>query len=100
MAQRKTPPISADKKLQILKEATASGQVAETCRRHGISTGKFYAWRKRADEAARAVLAQNGGRPRRDKAAAERERLERELDRARRVIAEITAENLDLKKGL
>lgn len=91
---------SAEKKLQILQEAAATGQVAETCRRHGITTSQYYDWKKRADEGAKEALTPHFGRPRQDRTEQENERLRQEAERMRRVIAEITAENLDLKKGL
>ena len=31
----------------VLQEASAGAQVAELCRRHGISTPTFYDWKKR-----------------------------------------------------
>ena len=34
------------KKTKILDEATQSGNVSHTCRRHGVSRDTFYRWRK------------------------------------------------------
>ncbi len=32
----------------VLKEQAASGATAEVCRRHGISEGTFYRWKRRS----------------------------------------------------
>jgi transposase len=95
-SQRRT--WSAAQKLSILDEAR-QGQmsVSEVCRRHGISAGQFYAWEKQAREGAAAAL--QAGR-RGPKGADQAAVLETELTRLRAVIAELSAENLALKKGL
>ena len=88
---------SAAQKLSILEEARQGNMsVSEVCRRHGISAGQFYAWEKQARQgAAEALQASRRGPKRADKAAA----LEVELSRLRVVIAELSAENLALKRG-
>lgn len=87
----------AKEKLQILKEGQQSGaSVSEVCRRHGISTAQYYQW---VNQAERVVLEyfENGSK---EKPSRGEERMKGELERMRRVVAEITAENLDLKKTL
>jgi transposase len=88
---------SADLKLKIIKEAQTSGaSISEVCRRHAITTSQYYQWLNIVEQAAREAL--NGAR--REKPAQKEERMRRELDRMKSVIAEITAENLELKKSL
>ena len=71
-------------------------EISELCRREGINPTQYYGWKKQ--------LAGFGGEGVRRRpgveAVGKKERLESELRRAKDVIAEITAENLDLKKGL
>jgi len=85
----------AQEKLKILKEGQQSGvSISEVCRRHGISTSHYYQWLKQADEGALEAL--NGNH--RDKPNQREARLRAELERMKGVVAEITAENLELKK--
>ena len=72
---------SPEKKWQIVQEGIKSGNVSETCRRHGIAPNLFYRWKDEAEQGAAAAL---GGR---SAAAAETEKdhrirqLERTLGR-------------------
>ena len=92
--------LTAEEKLRILDEAQQPGvQIAELCRRHGIGTSQFYTWREQARQAAKQALSQPAGRKGRSKTEAAVERLLAERDRLRAVVAEITAENLDLRKN-
>ena len=86
----------AEEKLRIVLAGLSGDiEVSELCRREGISPTQYYGWKKQLMSSAGKVFA-NGP----DKASAEQQRAEAELNRAKDVIAEITAENLDLKKGL
>jgi transposase-like protein len=92
--------LTVDEKLRILEEAQQPGvQIAELCRRHGIGTSQFYTWREQARQGAKAALNQPVGRKGRSHRDAALERLTAERDRLRAVVAEITAENLDLRKN-
>jgi len=89
---------SADKKLRIVLETLQSDtKLAELCRREGLSPNQVYQWRKQLLGSAEAVFAskKRGGQGDR-----RTEKLETENQRMKDVIAEITAENLDLKKTL
>ena len=72
---------SAEEKWQIVQEGMKSGNIAETCRRHGVAPNLFYRWKDEAEQGAKAAL---GGR---SAAAAETEKdrrirqLERTLGR-------------------
>lgn len=98
MAQRKGQRFSVEEKLRILEEARQpKTTVAEVCRRHGIDGTTFYRWEKQAKEGMREALS---GRRRDGRAEArEIERLREELEKKRRVIAEVVEENLALKGG-
>ena len=88
-----------EEKLRLVLESLQSDQkVAELCRREGLSPTQVYEWRKQLQGSAKEVFADKRGRrngedPRVNKQAAE-------LQRMKDVIAEITAENIVLKKTL
>lgn len=95
--KRKRRSWTASEKLRIvLAGLDGSAEISELCRREGINPTQYYLWKKQLLGSAAKVF-ENGasGKP-----SAQQERLESELRRAKDVIAEITAENLDLKKGL
>ena len=88
---------TARRKLEIVLESLQSDQkVAELCRREGISPNLVYLWRKQLIGSAEAVF------PRRKPGREDPKlaRLEANNRRMKDVIAEITAENLELKKTL
>lgn len=91
---------TVDEKLRLLDEAQQPGvQVAELCRRHGIGTSQFYTWWEQARQATKQALSQPAGRKGQSQVEAAVARLTAERDRLRAVVAEITAENLDLRKN-
>ena len=98
MTTEKRRTWSAQQKLTILDEARKAGMtVSEVCRRHAVSVGQFYAWEKQARQGALEGLRASPRGPKRADPTAE---LTTELTRLRMVIAELSAENLALKKGL
>lgn len=90
---------TADQKLEILREAEQPGvSISEVCRRHALAPSVFYRWRAIAENGSTVALKQDAKRtPRKDDVQA---RQEAEITRLRAVIAEITAENLELKKKI
>jgi transposase len=87
---------SAEEKLRIVLAGMEGGiEVSELCRREGINPTQYYGWKKQLLSSASKVFVNGSEKP-----SVKEERLETELRRAKDVIAEITAENLDLKKGL
>ena len=83
-------------KLRIVLAGMQGGvEVSDLCRREGLNPVQFYAWKKRLLGSAALIFEDQRGR---------REALEQrraaDLQRLEHVIAELTAENLDLKKGL
>lgn len=84
----------AAEKLRIVLAGMQPGvEVSDLCRREGLNPVQFYAWRKQLLGSADRVFEDKRGRP-----DAQRQRLEADNARFKDVIAEITAENLELKK--
>jgi transposase-like protein len=84
--------------LQILKEARSTHlSISQVCEQDAISPTLFYPWEQIANRAALAALQ---GQPRgRQKVRPSEAALLAEVLRLREVIAELTSENLQLKKG-
>jgi transposase len=94
MSERKRRRRSAEEKLRIvLLGLDGTIEISELCRREGINPTQYYGWKKQLMGAAGQIFANGPG-----KSSAKEERLAAELSRAKDVIAEITAENLELKK--
>ena len=94
MSEKKRRKWSAKEKLQIVLTCLQPGvEVAEVCRREGLNPTMFYQWKKKLMASASQVFEE---KPK--KRDVEQERSQRELARMKDVIAEITAENLELKK--
>lgn len=85
-----------EEKLRIVLTGMQPGvEVADLCRREGLNPTMFYLWKKQLLGSAAELFGSKGGRPDH-----EEERKAAEVRRLKDVIAEITAENLELKKGL
>jgi transposase-like protein len=89
-----------EQKVRIVKEAlTTDIGVSGVCRKYGISSGLFYKWQEKFFEGA--VEGFRRGKDGLSSAELRKlESLEKENDRMKSVIAEITAENIDFKKKL
>ena len=90
--------IPGEIKLQVLKEGRSTNlTLSQVCDQYQISPTQFYQWEQIADRAALAALQ---GQPRgRKRLRPSEEQLLAEVQRLREVIAELSAENLQLKKG-
>lgn len=99
MGKREYRRFTAEQKLEILREAEQPGvTVSEVCRRHGLAPSVLYRWRAVAQGGSASALKRDAQRkPRKEDAEV---RHQAELERLRAVIAEITAENLELKKKI
>ena len=86
---------AADKLRIVLAGLQADTKVSELCRREGISATQFYQWKDRLLGSAAKVFEDKGGGP-----SVQEERSAAQLARMKDVIAEITAENVELKKTL
>jgi transposase-like protein len=87
---------AADKLRIVLAGLDGTIEISELCRREGISPTQYYGWKKQLLGSAAKVFE----RPEASRPSGREARLESENTRMKSVIAEITAENLDLKKGL
>lgn len=87
---------SKEKLRIVLAGLGGSVEISELCRREGINPTQYYGWKKQLLGSASKVFEHGASA----KPSAREERLARDLRRAKDVIAEVTAENLDLKKGL
>jgi transposase-like protein len=89
--RRKRP---ATEKLRIVLAGMQEGvEISELCRREGINPTMYYGWRKKLLSSAGKIF-----EDRSKQEEAQQQRGERELSRLKDVIAEITVENLELKK--
>lgn len=88
---------SADKMRIVLAGMEAGTEISELCRVEGINPTQYYSWKKQLVGGANAVFGKR--RNGKDEPAAV-DPHEKEVTRLRAVIAEITAENLELKKTL
>lgn len=86
---------TAAEKLRIVMSGMQKNvDVAELCRQEGIKATQYYGWKKQLLSSASRVF-EDG---RKKKRSGEEARKEAKMQRLERVIAEITAENLELKK--
>ena len=85
-------------KYHVLREARQTGTpVSQVCAKHQISPTLFYQWERAAERGALTAL---NHQPRgRKKLRPSEEALLTEINRLREVVAELSAENLQLKKG-
>lgn len=99
MSKREYRRFTAEQKLEILREAEQPGvTVSAVCRRHGLAPSVLYRWRAVAQSGSAVALKRDAQRkPRQDDAET---RYKAEIERLRAVVAEITAENLELKKKI
>ena len=94
MSERRKRRAAAEKLRIVLAGMEPSVEVSELCRREGINPTMYYGWKKKLVSSASVVFGEGA-----TKSNGEVERLREELRRKNDVIAEITAENLGLKKG-
>jgi transposase len=87
---------SAEKLRVVLSGLDGSVDVSELCRREGINPTQYYGWKKQLVTSAAKVFADG----RESKPSSREQRLAAENARLKSVVVEITAENVELKKGL
>lgn len=88
----------AETKWQAIQEARQGRMpISQVCEKYGIRPSQFYHWERLAEQAALDAFGrQKRGRKRRRPS---EEQLVAEIERLREVIAELSAENLQRKKG-
>ena len=86
---------SAKDKMRVVLAGMEPGvEVSAVCRKEGVSPTQYYAWRNQLVSSAEAIFGRSGKKTQDGREA----KLEAELARMKSVVAEITAENLELKK--
>ena len=94
MSQDKRRKWTAAEKMRIVMAGMQKDvDVAELCRREGINPTQYYGWKKQLLSSANKIF--DGQR---QKQAAQEARQEAKIQRLEQVVAEITSENLELKK--
>lgn len=63
MGRRPRVDRTPEEKWQIVQEGIKSGNVSETCRRHGISPSLLYRWKDEAEQGAKAALGGKSAAP-------------------------------------
>ncbi len=86
---------AADKLRIVLAGMQANVEVSDLCRREGINPTQYYGWKKQLQGSAGKIFEEASSKP-----SVREEKQAQELRRLKDVVAEITAENLELKKGL
>ena len=86
-----------EEKLKIVMEGLSGTiQISDLCRKYGIGTARFYAWKEKLQKSAENVFADRGRKTTADQKIIEEQN--KDLIRLKDTIAEITTENLELKK--
>ena len=92
--KRKRRSWTAGEKLRIVLAGMQGDiEVSELCRREGVNPTMYYGWKKKLLSSATKIFDEKS-----KKEKTQQERSAKDLARMKDVIAEITAENLDLKK--
>ena len=90
--------LTPELKAQAIQEARqGSMPISQVCEKYGIRPSQFYQWEKTAKRAMLEAL--RGQKRGRKKIHPREEELLAEIQRLREVVAEISSENLALKKG-
>ena len=83
---------SPNEKLRIVLAGLDRGtNLSELCRQEGINVNQYYQWKKQLQSSAKEVFEKQ--------TTSKEEQLAADNQRLRNVIAEITTENLEIKKG-
>ena len=88
-----------EEKMKIVMEGLSGTiQVTELCRKYGIGTARFYAWKDKMVENSADIFNDRGRKNTSDQRTIEEQK--EEISRLKDVIAEITQENLEIKKKI
>ena len=97
MAERRV--FKPEEKMKIVMEGLSGTiQVTELCRKYGIGTARFYAWKDKMVENSADIFNDRGRKNTSDQRTIEEQK--EEISRLKDVIAEITQENLEIKKNI
>jgi transposase len=97
MTERKV--YTAEEKMKIVMEGLSGVvQISELCRKYDIRSARFYSWKEKLIKNSAEIFDDRGRKKTSDQMIIEEQR--KDLERLKDVIAEITSENLELKKKL
>jgi transposase len=90
---------SPEEKMKVVLEGLSGTiEISELCRKYDITTTMFYNWKEKLLENSATVF--NDKRGRKPSTERKTEELQQEVARLKDTIAEITTENLQLKKKI
>lgn len=91
---------SGQLKAKIVREGLAGTRpISELCRHYGIAAAQYYDWQRRFLDGAQAAM-EDRPKSKHDRSEVQLQKNQAQMLRFKSVIAEITAENLELKKTL
>ena len=100
MSRKKRKRFKPEEKFSIIKEGVSKARsVSEICDEYGIHPNQYYKWQKEFFEGALNGFKEFSLGRTRAAESKEKQRMEKEIQRMKNVIAEIAAENIDLKKN-
>lgn len=100
MSKKKRRRFKPEEKFNIVKEVVSKSRtVSEVCEEYGIHANQVYKWQKEFFESALEGFRENSKGRTRVAESKEKERQEKEISRMKDVIAELAAENIELKKN-
>ncbi len=100
MNKKKRRRFKPEEKFKIVKEGISKARsVSEICDEYDVHPNQFYKWQKEFFESALEGF-QNGSHGRTNAAETrQKKRQEKEIQRMKEVVAELAAENIELKKN-
>jgi transposase-like protein len=100
VTKRQYRKFKPEQKFKIVKEAlTTDTKISELCEKYEVKSSHFYNWQEQFYRGAREAFERSNDSGPSKPEQRRIEELERENQRMKSVIAEITAENIDLKKN-
>ena len=89
----------AEEKMKIVMEGLSGAiEITELCRKYGIGTARFYSWKEKLLRNSAEILDDRGRRNTSDQRTIADQK--EEISRLKDVIAEITRENLEIRKKI
>ena len=93
--------LTAEQKFKVVKEAlTTDTSIADICKKYGVAVSQFYRWQEAFFEGALSGLERKRSGPVSTVEQRKIEQLESDNRRMKDVIAEITSENITIKKRI
>lgn len=101
MEEEQRRHFTPEQKFKIVKEAlTTDTSIADVCKKYGVVPSQFYRWQESFFEGALSGLERRKNGPVSSAEQRKIEQLEKDNRRMKDVIAEITSENITIKKRI